>query len=311
MKQTHVVKTLEDQLMPSRKSPNPKSQIPNPSYTDNSRGLRLQKALANAGVASRRECEALIEAGRVTVNGTRITKLPAWVDPFEDRLALDGEPVAKPKASTAKFATAGKAYLMVHKPRGVISTNDDPQGRKRLIDLIPANAVPGNTRLYPVGRLDADSTGLILLTNDGELTHRVTHPSYGLTKRYLVSVKGRLVESDLARLRKGLHLTEQRPDKKPAERGTKKAAMESVRILRHETDRQRGDRTTVSVTLTEGQNREIRRLLARVGLKVRKLKRTAVGPIRLKGLAPGDWRPLSREEVGALRRAVKLHRKKG
>ncbi|MEO1236608.1 MAG: pseudouridine synthase [Planctomycetota bacterium] len=274
------------------------------NYTDNTRGPRLQKVMAQAGIASRRDCEAMIEAGRVTVNGDRVTRLPAWVDPFQDRVEVDGEPLVKPKKSTRKFATAGKLYVMVHKPRGVLSTNDDPEGRQRLIDLIDPAVVPRGVRLFPVGRLDADSTGLILMTNDGELTHRLTHPSFGVTKRYLVSVRGRLVDDDLAKLRRGLFL----PSKKHADRDTapKRASMQSVAILRHETDRTRGDRTTLAVTLTEGQNREIRRLLARVGFKVRKLKRTALGPVRLKGLTPGNWRMLTHQEVGALRRAARL-----
>jgi len=296
---------------------------PTHAYTDNTRGIRLQKAMANAGIASRRECETIIEDGRVTINGERIRQLPAWADPFEDRIEVDGEPLIKPKRSTKKFASSGKVYIMVHKPRGVLSTNDDPEGRRRLIDLIDPSAIPRGVRLFPVGRLDADSTGLILMTNDGELTHRLTHPSYGITKRYLVSAKGRLVEDDLKKLRKGLVLADRTPapgkTKKPGSAGNpvapdrgvktsggKKASMEAVQILRHETDRARGDRTTLSITLTEGQNREIRRLLARVGIKVKKLKRTALGPVRLKGLAPRQWRMLNTQEVWALRRAVKI-----
>ncbi|MEM6855102.1 MAG: pseudouridine synthase, partial [Planctomycetota bacterium] len=157
------------------------------------------------------------------------------------------------------------------------------------------------------------STGLILMTNDGELTHRLTHPSFGVTKRYLVSAKGRLVDDDLKKLRKGLVLADRTPGRSSApvsnpklSGGGKRASMESVSILRHETDRTRGDRTTLAITLTEGQNREIRRLLARVGIKVKKLKRTAIGPVRLKGLAPNEWRMLSQQEVWALRRAVKI-----
>ena len=294
----------------SKKNPRRSDAAAKEGYADAERGIRLQKAMANAGVASRRECEALIEAGRVSINGTRVTRLPAWVDPFEDRIELDGEPIARPKKSTQKFVTAGKLYVMVHKPRGVLCTNDDPQDRKRVLDLVPPSVIPAGVRLYPVGRLDADSTGLILLTNDGELTHRLTHPSFGITKRYLVSVKGRLGEDDLVRLRKGLILADQRPERRgDAERGGRKASMENVRIVRHETDRQRGDRTTLGITLAEGQNREIRRLLARLGIKVRKLKRTAVGPVRLTGLAPSEWRMLQNHEVGQLRRAAQLHKK--
>ena len=277
------------------------------AYADNARGPRLQKVMAQAGIAARRECEAIIEAGRVTVNGERITKLPAWVDPYDDRVEVDGEPLVKPrrvKEGAKKWATAGKVYVMVHKPKGFITTDDDPYGRNRVADLIDPGTFPRHVRLHAVGRLDGDSTGLILLTNDGELTHRLTHPSFGVTKRYLVMVKGRVEENDLAKLRKGLTLATARADAAPAV--TKKAALESVAIVRHETDRTRGDRTTLAITLTEGQNREIRRLLARVGFKVRKLKRTAIGPVRLKGLALRQWRPLDRVEVQKLRRVAGL-----
>ena len=167
------------------------------NYNDNTRGPRLQKVMANAGIAARRECEAIIEAGRVTVNGERITALPAWVDPYDDRVEVDGEPLVKPRKpgpSGKQWSTAGKVYVMVHKPKGFITTDDDPYGRNRVIDLIDAGTFPKHVRLHAVGRLDGDSTGLILLTNDGELTHRLTHPSFGVTKRYLVMVKGRVEE---------------------------------------------------------------------------------------------------------------------
>jgi pseudouridine synthase len=166
-----------------------------------------------------------------------------------------------------------------------------------VIDLVD---LPGRTRLFPVGRLDADSTGLMLLTNDGDLANRLTHPRYGVSKQYEVKVRGRLTEHDVRKLRDGLVLADRK-----AQQGGKRAAMQRVSILRHETDRTRGDRTTLLVTLTEGQNREIRRLLARLGFKVRKLKRTAIGPVRLKGLALGQWRLLTAGELRALKRAAK------
>lgn len=309
------------------------------TYTDNTRGPRLQKVMATAGVASRRDCEALITEGRVYVNGDRVDTLPAWVDPFTDRVEVDGEPITRPRKGSIKHPTAGKHYIMLNKPRRVLSTVADEPGKDRttVLDLVQ---LPGRPRLYPVGRLDADSTGMILLTDDGELTQRLTHPSFGITKRYLVAVKGRLTGDDVARLQKGLILADQKrarrvernsgppgksPKKNPKETtknategqpedsekspkkfAGKRASMERVRIVRHETDRLRGDRTTLSVTLTEGQNREIRRLLARLGFNVRKLKRTAIGPLPLKGLASGQWRPLTTPEVQALRRAAKL-----
>ena len=268
-------------------------------FTDASRGIRLHKALADAGVASRRACEQLVEAGRVTVNGQRITALPAWVDPDNDRIEVDGEPVARPRKTTRGDVT--HVYVMVNKPKRVVSTNSDPEGRTRVIDLVD---LPGRTRLFPVGRLDADSTGLILLTNDGELTNRLTHPRYGVTKHYEVSVRGKLTKDDVQRLQDGLILADRKAELMGKKKTVKRAAMEQVRILGYETDRTRGDRTTLSVTLREGQNREIRRLLARLGIKVRKLKRTAIGPVRLKGLAVGQWRMLNAAELRALRRAA-------
>lgn len=274
----------------------PSKTNPRTEYQDASRGIRLQKAMAEAGVASRRDCEAIIEEGRVRVNGDVVDTLPAWVDPRADLIEVDGRRVNHP--SPRKGGGLKHTYLMVYKPRGVISTNDDPEGRKRVIDLIDA---PLKARLFPVGRLDADSTGLILLTDDGELANRLTHPRFEVTKQYHVSVKGRIAEGDLDRLRRGLFLTERRPGKPQT---AKKAAMEQVRIVSHEVDRTRGDRTTLAITLREGQNREIRRLLARVGIKVRRLKRTAIGPLKLKGIAIGQWRPLTVTEVGMLRKAA-------
>ena len=311
-------------------------------YTDNTRGVRLQKAMAEAGFASRRACEELIEAGRVTVNGERVAQLPAWVDPSQDQIEVDGQALPRPRkvspapgkrqrASTTQTLLPGsKAYILVNKPRGVFSTNDDPAGRKRVIDLIDPG-LAAKLRLYPVGRLDADSTGMILLTNDGELTHRLTHPSFEVPKEYRVTVKGRVGEDDLERLKKGIYLATPKsiaqtkaaesaghgsdesgtaeqgpPQSSSAPLGAKKAAVESVRILRTQTDRTHGDKTLLAITLREGQNREIRRILARLGFKVTKLKRVAVGPVKMKTLKSGNWRLLTTPEVRQLRRAAGL-----
>jgi 23S rRNA pseudouridine2605 synthase len=284
-----------------------------------SRGVRLHKAMADAGVASRRESEALIAEGRVKVNGHVITKMPAWVDPENDRITVDGEHLKRPQKKTAGWGASGgkpgggggsggggaKTYIMVNKPKRVICTNDDPEGRKRVIDLID---IPIAARLFPVGRLDYDSTGLILLTNDGELTNRLTHPSYEVTKRYFVNVDGRLTEADAEKLRKGLYLAHKG---KPSGAGAhlRLAAAAVVKILGHETDRTRGDRTSLSITLKEGQNREVRRIMARLGHKVRKLQRVAIGPVKLKGLALGQWRMLTATEVNMLYKAAGLKRK--
>lgn len=288
-------------------------------YTDNTRGVRLQKAMAESGLASRRACEELIEAGRVTVNGTQVRELPAWVDPTSDTIKVDGEPLPRtPRSRRGKEDTAvGKTYLIVNKPRNVISTNDDPEGRKRVIDLIDDTRFT-RKRLYPVGRLDADSTGMILLTDDGELTHRLTHPSFEASKEYRVTVNGKVTVEALEKLRKGIYLAAPKeiaktksadplggatPLKKSA---AKKAAPDAVRIIRVERDRTGGDRTMLAMTLHEGQNREIRRVLARLGLKVRKLKRVAIGPIQMKTLRSGAWRELTGPEVRKLRKTVGL-----
>ena len=284
---------------------------------DASRGVRLHKAMADAGVASRRESEALIAQGRVKVNGHVIQTMPAWVDPENDKITVDGEHLKRKKKSTGwgndRNPSTGihtgraKTYIMVNKPKRVITTTDDPEGRKRVIDLID---IPIAARLYPVGRLDYESTGLILLTNDGELTNRLTHPSYEITKRYHVNVDGRLTEADVAKLRKGMVLAHKG---KPGGAGAhlRHAAAAVVKVLGHDTDRSRGDRTALSITLKEGQNREVRRILARLGHKVRKLERVAIGPVKLKGLATGQWRMLTSTEVNMLYKAAGMKRKTG
>ncbi|MEM9250910.1 MAG: pseudouridine synthase [Planctomycetota bacterium] len=275
---------------------------------DKSRGERLQKVLAAAGVASRRDCEAMIGEGRVAVNGAVVVDLPAWVDPAVDRITVDDRPIrGQGKGRKGKAATR-LTYVMVNKPRRVISTADDPEGRQTVLDLVPRAA---GERLFPVGRLDADSTGLILLTNDGELANRLTHPRYEVTKSYRVGLRGRLGADDVGRLREGLLLTDKRTLGQDGRQsrvrvGVKRAAVESVRVLRRERDGNGEDRTVLMVTLAEGQNREIRRLMARLGLKVRKLHRTAIGPLVLKRLPIGGSRALTAGEVRGLRRVAGL-----
>jgi pseudouridine synthase len=190
---------------------------------------------------------------------------------------------------------------MLNKPKGVISTARDPGGRVNVVDLV-RTAVPPGDRVYPVGRLDADSTGLVLLTNDGELAHRLAHPSSAITREYRVAVQGNLDDAALARLSKGLFLA----DAGAPEGGAKRARMRQVRVLKRMRDRRRGDLSLVSVTLTEGQNREIRRLFARVGIKVRSLERVALGTLKLGRLPPGAHRALGNEEILMLRRSVRL-----
>jgi pseudouridine synthase len=190
---------------------------------------------------------------------------------------------------------------MLNKPRGVISTARDPGGRPNVVAMVEP-AVPAGERVYPVGRLDADSTGLVLLTNDGELAHRLAHPSRGVAKEYHVSVQGDLSAEALAQLGRGLYLA----DRSSRDGGARRARLEKLSVLKRLRNRRRGDLSLVSVTLREGQNREIRRLFARVGLKVKSLERVALGGLQLGRLPAGHFRALRAEEVLALKRAVNL-----
>lgn len=262
-------------------------------------GSRLEKVLADAGVASRRDCEFAIRAGRVRVNGRPVHALPCLVDAARDLIEFDGEVVDTARRGAGR--SRGRLYLMLNKPRGVISTARDPGGRPNVVAMV-APAVPRDERVYPVGRLDADSTGLVLLTNDGELAHRLAHPSHGAAKEYRVAVQGALPADALTRLSRGMFLADVG---KPAG-GAKRARLERLRVLRQVKDRRRGDLSLVSVTLHEGQNREIRRLFARVGARVKSLERVAIGPLKLGKLRAGHFRHLRPDEVLALRRSVHL-----
>ncbi len=264
--------------------------------------IRLQKALADAGVAARRDCEQLILDRRVRVNGKLIEMLPAFIDPARDVVQVDDQLVDL-SASEAALENRGRVrpvYLLVNKPKGVVTTTRDPLGRRDVMSLVP-RALAARERLFPVGRLDADSTGLMLLTNDGELAHLLSHPRFGVAKEYRVITAGLASDDQLARLKRGMYLVT--PDG-GGERRARRASMESVRILKRLVDRSRGDRTLLSVTLREGQNREIRRLLARVGLKVRELERVAIGPLRAPELKPGQSKLLGKRDIERLRAAM-------
>jgi pseudouridine synthase len=262
-------------------------------------GERLQKVLADAGVASRRDSEFAIRAGRVRVNGRLVLALPCLVDAANALIEFDGAVIDT--RSRQGVRARERLYLMLNKPRGVISTARDPGGRANVVDMVRA-AVPASDRVYPVGRLDADSTGLVLLTNDGELAHRLAHPSRGIAKEYRVAVQGVLSSEALSRLAQGVYLA----DTGSPKGGAKRARLQEVRVLQRMKDRRRGDLSLVSVTLREGQNREIRRLFARVGLKVKSLERVALGALKLGKLPHGHFRALRNEEILALRRAVDL-----
>lgn len=210
--------------------------------------------------------------GRVEVDRQVVTALGTKVDPARQQIRVDGAVLARPKL----------LHYMVNKPRGVVSTNYDPAGRPRVVDLLPARS----ERLFTVGRLDMSSEGLMLVTNDGELANRLAHPRYGVEKTYVVEVAGRLEREDLSELRKGVHLAEG-----------------FARVVGARIKAQHAKSTSVEIVLKEGKNREIRRLLARIGHKVLRLKRIALGPLRLGELVPGEFRPVTRDELSRLREA--------
>ena len=237
---------------------------------------RLQKFMAEAGVASRRACEELIRQGRVTVNG-ETASLGRSVEPKQDRVELDGKPVQKEQRRTV---------ILLYKPRGVVSTSSDPEGRRTVQDYF--REIP--ERLYNVGRLDLNSEGLLLMTNDGALANRLTHPRYGVEKTYYAVCDGRLTASEAAKLTNGIELEDGM---------TAPARVDAVRTT------QRGD-TSFLITIHEGRNRQIRRMLEAVGHRTLRLKRERFGPLSLGTLAPGEWRKLSDEEIKKLENALGL-----
>jgi 23S rRNA pseudouridine2605 synthase len=229
---------------------------------------RLQKVLARGGFGSRRTCESLIESGRVTVNG-EVAALGRRVDVERDKVAVDDILVS---------TRAGLVYYLLNKPSGVVTTARDPHGRPTVIDLLPLEP-----RVFPVGRLDADTEGLLVLTNDGDLTYHLTHPSFGVEKEYLAQVEGRPSPAALRRLREGVELDD--GITAPA-----RAALVPPQ--------------TIKLTIHEGRNRQVRRMCAAVGHPVVRLVRTRVGPIAERRLKPGEWRPLTQAEVRALAQAA-------
>ena len=232
---------------------------------------RLQKVMASAGVASRRQCEELILQGVVRVNGEVVDELPAFADPDADVITVSGKRLKQPR----------REYYLLNKPKGVICTSNDPQGRPQAVDLVSTKE-----RIFCVGRLDAETTGLIILTNDAELTNLLTHPRYKVPKTYVARVTGHVDSKAVEKLRKGIWL---------AERRTSQASVKLLKSGRSE--------SLLEVTIREGLNRQVRRMLARVGLPVQSLKRTRIGKLKLAGLGVGRYRPLTKAEVASLKRA--------
>jgi 23S rRNA pseudouridine2605 synthase len=235
--------------------------------------VRLNKYLADRGIASRRKCDELIAGGQVTVDGELTTELGTKIDPERQSVEIDGY-VLKPGGMRRR-------YYLLNKPAGVVCTNEPRETRPRAVDLI-TDARKG--RIYTVGRLDEESKGLILLTNDGDFANRIMHPRYGVEKTYVVRVAGKIDDAALQKIRDGVHLAEGRTA--------------GARVL---VDKRLRDQSTLTLTLREGMNREIRRAFAAVGFKVLDLRRTRIGPLSERGMKIGRWRELTSEEVEALR----------
>ena len=235
---------------------------------------RLQKVLAHAGQGSRRVCEGLIAEGRISVNG-RTATLGDKADPKVDVIAIDGERI---------HVNTDLVYLLFNKPAGVVTTANDPEGRPTVIDYVPANP-----RVFPVGRLDQDTTGLLLLTNDGELANRVTHPRYEIEKTYMVQIRGPVSRKHLHQLLNGVELDD----------GPAKARKANLKIADQ-------TRSLLEIVIAEVRNREVRRMMKAVGLELEQLVRVRIGPIHLGDIGPGKVRPLNGKEVRELYAAVGL-----
>ena len=236
--------------------------------------IRLQKILAAAGIDSRRKCEELILEGDVMVNGEVIDSLPAFADPAVDDIRVNG----------SRIRTEEKVYFMLNKPKNVICTSRDPQGRTKAVDLVPCKE-----RVFCVGRLDTETTGLLLLTNDSELVNRLTHPRYELPKTYEVTIRGRVEGETYDKLKEGLWLAEGRKERP------------IVKILRRT-----NVETIVQITVRQGLNRDIRFVFDRQGYKVMSIKRTAIGTLILKGVGVGQCKELTEPQILYLRRVTGL-----
>lgn len=245
---------------------------------------RLQKVLAHAGVASRRKCEKLILQGRVRVNGQVVTQLGTKVDPVQDTIEVDGQPIALEE----------KVYVLLHKPRGYLSDTRDFRGRSSALSL-----VPDRERLYPVGRLDAESEGLLLLTNDGELANRLTHPRYEHQKEYLALVVGRPTEATLRRMRKGVERDGEILRADAVQRLERLGPQAQI----HDWQEAPRGMVWLGITLHVGKKRHIRRMCAALGYSVRRLIRVRIGPLELGDLLVGEWRYLTKREIRQLRSA--------
>ena len=252
-----------------------------------SQGVRLQRVLADAGVAARRVCEEMIEEGRVQVNGVTVSRLPVFVDPETDRIAVDGRPIGRADRHV---------YLLLNKPERVLTVTGDEPGadRRTVLDLVKH---PWKVRLVPVGRLEFDAAGLVLLSNDGALVHRLTHPRFGVAKVYRVAVKGVMTPVAVARVERDLAKVQSKDSRRAGRLHSSRAAIEVTERT--------ATGTVLEVTLAAGPTPRLREVLSREGHPVRRVEQVSLGPLRLTGVQRGNWRELDRREVQALRRAAR------
>ena len=246
---------------------------------------RINKFLAQAGVCSRRKADEYIAAGRIRINGRVVTELGTRVDPGQDEIEVDGTLLSHPDTADSKDQ---HTYILVHKPVQVVTTANDPQGRKTVLDLLPAS--DQSRRVFPVGRLDFMSEGVLLLTSDGELTNRLTHPRWEVEKVYSVTVRGTVAKWQIQQMRAGMFLKE---GERLAPVGVQQTAYAA-------------ESTQLEMTLHQGLNRQIRRMCRDLGLTILRLQRIQHGPLALGNLAPGQWRALNDMEITALRKTVGL-----
>jgi pseudouridine synthase len=250
--------------------------------------VRLNKFISSSGIVSRRKADELIIEGRVSINSVTVDELGVKINPFKDKIKIDGELINRQDKSRETFI-----YIILNKPAGYITTTSDEKRRPTVMDLVKINK-----RIYPVGRLDYETEGLLLLTNDGDLTNKLTHPGYEVNKTYLVKINKPIDEKQLKRLREGVYI-ERNNQSQSGRKSLHKKIKTSIANIEVIPD---SDKKQIKITIHEGKNRQVRKMLESVGLFVRKLKRIEYANLSIKGLKPGEWRYLKPEEVGFLKK---------
>lgn len=261
--------------------------------------------MADAGVAARRVCERMIEEGHVEVNGKVVNRLPVFVDPFKDSVTVDGRELARarrrssPERGGTRPEMTRMVYIMLNKPQRVLTAANDPTGRVTVNELVKYHTP---VRLFPVGRLEWNAAGLVLMTNDGDLANRLTHPSYGVDRVYEAQTKGILEPAFVADLEKGINLKAQRAAR---EAGKRASPIALSAVMRKGADDQSGSKTVLRIAVKPGGTMKLNDLLGEAGVKVAKLVQVSLGPLKLVDVRPSEWRELERHEVAALKKATK------